>query len=236
METEARFWAVVPVLATTDVESTAKFYRDVLQFAVDDRFFGPDWAMLRADQCQLFLSLNPAVAKTAAGQQISIVGGTDGDCVLVRSSACVPQTWVKLPDGQSLNYDGWTEGIRAGRTSISDGCYQFLDIEAQGLGVGDHLYVNTLGGSTVDVPVTVRFHLADGTRANESLEIVHEFRPGRAVMHLEFSPRGEQVWISLRDEDRVEVYDTGSFERLSALPMDKPSGIFLTARANRIGL
>ena len=78
METEARFWAVVPVLATTDVESTAKFYRDVLQFAVDDRFFGPDWAMLWADQCQLFLSLNPAVAKTAAGQQISIcVPGVD---------------------------------------------------------------------------------------------------------------------------------------------------------------
>jgi protein NirF len=69
-----------------------------------------------------------------------------------------------------------------------------------------------------------------------SLESVHEFQPGRAVMHLEFTPRGEQVWISLRDEDRVEVYDTASFARLAALPAAKPSGIFLTARANRIGL
>ncbi len=69
-----------------------------------------------------------------------------------------------------------------------------------------------------------------------SLEIVHEFQPGKAVMHLEFTPRGEQVWISLRDEDRVEVYDTASFARLAALAMAKPSGIFLTARANRIGL
>ncbi len=69
-----------------------------------------------------------------------------------------------------------------------------------------------------------------------SLEIVHEFRPGKAVMHLEFTPRGEQVWISLRDEDRVEVYDTDSFARLATLPVAKPSGIFLTARANRIGL
>ncbi len=69
-----------------------------------------------------------------------------------------------------------------------------------------------------------------------ALEIVHEFRPGKAVMHLEFTPRGEQVWISLRDEDRVEVYDTASFARLAALPVDKPSGIFLSARANRIGL
>jgi protein NirF len=69
-----------------------------------------------------------------------------------------------------------------------------------------------------------------------SLEVVHEFQPGKAVMHLEFTPRGEQVWISLRDEDRVEVYDTASFARLAALPASKPSGIFLTARANRIGL
>ncbi|MEE8499601.1 MAG: cytochrome D1 domain-containing protein [Kiloniellales bacterium] len=69
-----------------------------------------------------------------------------------------------------------------------------------------------------------------------ALEVVHEFQPGKAIMHLEFTPRGEQVWISLRDEDRVEVYDTASFARLAALPVAKPSGIFLTARANRIGL
>jgi protein NirF len=70
----------------------------------------------------------------------------------------------------------------------------------------------------------------------ESLEVIHTLRPGKAVLHMEFTPRGEQVWISVRDEDRVEVYDTRTFERLASLPMDKPSGIFLTARANRIGL
>jgi protein NirF len=66
--------------------------------------------------------------------------------------------------------------------------------------------------------------------------IVRALQPGKAVMHMEFTPRGEQVWISVRDADRVDVYDTRSFERLAALPVDKPSGIFLTARANRIGL
>ncbi len=69
-----------------------------------------------------------------------------------------------------------------------------------------------------------------------SQRIVRTLRPGKAVLHMEFTPRGEQVWISLRDEDRVEVYRTDSFERIAALPADKPSGIFLTARANRIGL
>ncbi len=58
-----------------------------------------------------------------------------------------------------------------------------------------------------------------------ALEIAHEFRPGKAVMHLEVTPRGERVWIWLRDEDRVEVYDTASFARLAALPVAKSSGL-----------
>ena len=69
-----------------------------------------------------------------------------------------------------------------------------------------------------------------------SLSIVKSFKPGRAALHMEFTPRGEAVWISVRDEDRVDVYDTQSFERLATLAIDKPSGIFFTARANRIGL
>ena len=70
----------------------------------------------------------------------------------------------------------------------------------------------------------------------ESRKIVATLNPGKAVLHMEFTPRGEQVWISVRDEDRVDVYDTRTLERLAVLPMDKPSGIFLTARAQKIGL
>ncbi|MHA1113557.1 MAG: cytochrome D1 domain-containing protein [Alphaproteobacteria bacterium] len=66
--------------------------------------------------------------------------------------------------------------------------------------------------------------------------VVRSLRPGKAVLHMEFTPRGEQVWLSIRDEDRVEVYDTADFTRLATLPVRKPSGIFFTARANRIGL
>jgi protein NirF len=68
-----------------------------------------------------------------------------------------------------------------------------------------------------------------------ALEVVRSLQPGPAVLHLEFSPRGEQVWISVRDADRVDVYDTRTFERLGSLPADKPSGIFMAARAHRIG-
>lgn len=66
-------------------------------------------------------------------------------------------------------------------------------------------------------------------------KIVKELRPGPAVLHLEFTPRGDEAWISVRDEDRIDVYDTESFERVASLPAEKPSGIFFTARANRIG-
>jgi protein NirF len=53
---------------------------------------------------------------------------------------------------------------------------------------------------------------------------------------LEFTPRGEEVWISARDDDRVIVYDTATFAPVATIPADKPSGIFLTTRAFRIGL
>jgi protein NirF len=68
-----------------------------------------------------------------------------------------------------------------------------------------------------------------------TLKVVHSIKPGPAVLHLEFTPRGEQVWISVRDADRVDVYDTRSLALLGSLPADKPSGIFMTARAHRIG-
>jgi len=70
----------------------------------------------------------------------------------------------------------------------------------------------------------------------ETRSISQTLKPGKAVLHLEFTPRGEAVWISARDDDRVLVYDTATFERLAELAADKPSGIFFTARAFRIGL
>ena len=88
--------------------------------------------------------------------------------------------------------------------------------------------------------VWVNFALPDNDTIQiidvQTLAVSHTLRPGKAVLHMEFTPRGEQVWVSVRDEDRVDVYDTASYERLTALPADKPSGIFLAARAHRIGL
>jgi protein NirF len=70
----------------------------------------------------------------------------------------------------------------------------------------------------------------------ETRSVVRSLSPGKAVLHLEFTPRGEEVWLSARDDDRVRVYDTTSFALLAELPADKPSGIFFTARAFKMGL
>ncbi len=71
---------------------------------------------------------------------------------------------------------------------------------------------------------------------SESAQVIKTLKPGRAVLHLEFTPRGEAVWLSVRDEDRVEVYDTETFARVAQLAAARPSGIFFAARAHRIGL
>jgi protein NirF len=70
----------------------------------------------------------------------------------------------------------------------------------------------------------------------DRLELVTSLTPGKAVLHMEFTPRGEQVWISVRDDNRLNLYDTTSFELLKTLPAESPSGIFFTDRAHRIGL
>jgi protein NirF len=69
-----------------------------------------------------------------------------------------------------------------------------------------------------------------------SRKIVHTFKPGKGVLHIEFTPRGEQAWLSLRDENRVEIYDSENFAKVGDLPAESPSGIFFTHRAHRTGL
>jgi protein NirF len=87
--------------------------------------------------------------------------------------------------------------------------------------------------------VWVNFAFPDNGAAQviDTLEqkVVKTLAPGKAVLHLEFTPRGEAVWLSARDDNRVLVYDTASFAVLADLPADSPSGIFFSARASRIG-
>ena len=67
-------------------------------------------------------------------------------------------------------------------------------------------------------------------------EVIETLSPGASILHKEFTPRGEHIWISARDSGHVKVYDTRTFAELATLPTASPSGIFFTHRAHRIGL
>jgi protein NirF len=87
--------------------------------------------------------------------------------------------------------------------------------------------------------VWVNFALPDYDRVQVidtvTRQIVKTLEPGKAVLHMEFTPRGEAVWISSRDANRVSVLDTTTFATLATLPLDAPSGVFFTSRAARLG-
>jgi protein NirF len=69
----------------------------------------------------------------------------------------------------------------------------------------------------------------------ETQQIVQTLQPGRAVLHLEFTPRGEAAWVSSRDDNRVTVYDTQTLKAITEFAASSPSGIFFTHRAGRMG-
>ncbi|QBM15969.1 hypothetical protein MARI_00490 [Marinobacter sp. JH2] len=71
---------------------------------------------------------------------------------------------------------------------------------------------------------------------SQTREIIRTLEPGKSVLHMEFTPRGEEVWVSSRDSNRITVYNTRTLEEVKTLSAQKPSGIFFTNRAHALGL
>ena len=71
---------------------------------------------------------------------------------------------------------------------------------------------------------------------SRSHEVVATLTPGKAILHMEFAPRGAEVWMSARDDNKVVIYDTRTREKLGEVAAEAPSGIFFTARAHQTGL
>ena len=148
----------------------------------------------------------------------------------------------KLPVYKMPHLEGWGE---AGRSLVlpSVGHHEILAIDSESFTETGRVAVHGQPVFCVAQPggryVWVNFALPDNDTVQVidmmKLEVVHEMKPGPAVLHMEFIPRGREVWISIRDADRIDVYDTQSYAKLAELPAQKPSGIFFTVRANRIG-
>lgn len=67
-------------------------------------------------------------------------------------------------------------------------------------------------------------------------KVIRTLEPGKSVLHMEFTPRGGEVWVSSRDSNRVTVYNTRTLEPVAELSAWNPSGIFFTSRAHVLGL
>ena len=71
---------------------------------------------------------------------------------------------------------------------------------------------------------------------SETHEIIATLEPGPAVLHMEFTPRGDQLWLSVRDGGEVQVWDPSTLKKITSLPAESPSGIFFSSRAHDTGL
>jgi protein NirF len=85
----------------------------------------------------------------------------------------------------------------------------------------------------------VNFAYPDNDRVQvldtQTHQIVADLRPGPGVLHMEFTGRGEQLWLSVRDGDQVQIWDPYRLTLLKTLPALSPSGIFFSSRAQKMG-
>lgn len=109
-----------------------------------------------------------------AGVRVGISGGTDADCVGTRLSGCEPRTWVQVESGQPLDYANWAAGLEAGRVSLANGSYQFLELTVDGMPPGSQIDLTTPGMGSASVLVTATLHVADGVTIGDTIEIVQD--------------------------------------------------------------
>lgn len=148
-----------------------------------------------------------------------------------------------LPVYKMPHLEGWAvAGDRAYLPAIGHHSVLVLDIPS-GKQIGEipvqgqPVFVMTRPGGR---HVWVNFALPDNDTVQildtETMQVINTIKPGPGVLHMEFSPRGDKVWLSVRDQNEVQVYDTASQKKRTTLAAEKPSGIFFTSRAHRTGL
>ncbi|EKA51272.1 heme d1 biosynthesis protein NirF, partial [Pseudomonas aeruginosa ATCC 700888] len=149
----------------------------------------------------------------------------------------------KLPVYKMPHLEGWT--IASDQAFVpAVGHHQVLVLDARDWKQTDAIDV---AGQPVfvmtrpdDRQIWVNFAYPDNDKVqvidSETHQVIETLRPGPGVLHMEFSGRGDQVWISVRDADQLQVWDPYRLERIGSLPARSPSGIFFSHRAQHIGL
>ncbi len=120
----------------------------------------------------------------------------------------------KLPVYKMPHLEGWT--IASDQAFVpAVGHHQVLVLDARDWKQTDAIDV---AGQPVfvmtrpdDRQIWVNFAYPDNDKVqvidSETHEVIETLRPGPGVLHMEFSGRGDQVWISVRDADQLQVWD-----------------------------
>ena len=149
----------------------------------------------------------------------------------------------KLPVYKMPHLEGWT--VAGNQTFVpAIGHHQVLVMDSQSWKQTDAIDV---AGQPVFVmarpdarQVWVNFAHPDNGKVQvidtETHEIIRTLEPGPAVLHMEFTARGDQLWLSVRDGNEVQVWDPYTLKMIKRLPADSPSGIFFSSRAHETGL
>ena len=88
------------------------------------------------------------------GMTSRISGETDFPCIY-GDRVGLGRIYVKLKDGQELNYDNWVEGLRDGRSYCGDGLSHILDFRINDVGVGEGQSDGSVSQLKIDAPQTV---------------------------------------------------------------------------------
>ncbi|MBO9356429.1 protein nirF [Bordetella petrii] len=149
----------------------------------------------------------------------------------------------KLPVYKMPHLEGWT--VAGGQTFVpAVGHHQVLVMNT---GTWQQTGAIDVAGQPVFVmarpdgrQVWVNFAHPDNHKVQvidtETQRVIATLEPGPAVLHMEFTARGDQLWISVRDGAEVQIWDPYRIEIVGRLPAPSPSGIFFTSRAHATGL
>ncbi|SDO34680.1 cytochrome D1 domain-containing protein [Pseudomonas jinjuensis] len=149
---------------------------------------------------------------------------------------------LKLPVYKMPHLEGWT--IASDQAFVpAVGHHQVLVLDSRDWRQTDAIAVAGQPVFVMNSPderqIWVNFAYPDNDKVqvidSETHRIIRTLHPGPAVLHMEFSGRGEQVWISVRDAEQVQVWDPYRLQQVTSLPAQSPSGIFFSKRAQQIG-
>jgi hypothetical protein len=95
------------------------------------------------------------------GLRTRISGETDFPCIYGERVG-LGRAYVKMPADRPLDFDGWVDGLRDGRSYCSEGLSHIIDFSVDGVGVGEPGPDGRLSQVTLPAPgsVTVRFDAA----------------------------------------------------------------------------